>query len=399
MKQMNVKIAGSICGLALCVTSVMAEEVGKVYVNPALGYQFFDSDRGLDDTPTLSLGGEYVVTPKIGVEASYLRSNPDFDVGSGDLDLDQYTLDALYYLKSYNNWQPFLNTGIGHGQFDAGGSDADETQINLGLGSRYTFDSNWSARIQAKLVNSLDEEDWDSIVTAGISYAFGGESKTKPKPVLLDSDGDGVLDKDDRCMDTPAGASVNSTGCPLDSDGDGILDQNDLCMETPTDISVGSTGCALDSDDDGIFDYLDDCPHSSIGANIDNNGCEIVALKTETIKLAINFANNSVVVPESSMTEIGAVASFMQRNTATTAVIEGHTDNRGKPEYNRKLSQSRADAVMQILIDKYDIESNRVSAIGYGQENPIETNDTSAGRQANRRVVAEITHTGANKRF
>lgn len=396
MKQMNLKIAAGLCGLTFFIAPVTAEEAGKFYVNPALGYQFFDSNRGLDDTETLSIGGEYVLTPKFGVEASYLRSNPDIDVGSGDVDLDQYTLDALYYLKSYNNWQPFLNTGIGHGKFDANGGDADETQVNLGLGSRYSFDSNWSARLQAKLVNSLDEEDWDSIITAGISYAFGGESKPAPKPapVLLDSDGDGVLDRDDLCKGTAQGVSVDSTGCGLDSDGDGILDANDLCMETPPDIAVNSTGCALDSDDDGIFDYLDDCPNSTVGASVDNNGCEIVIPKTETIKLAINFANNSAVVPTSAMPEIKAVADFMLRNTATTVTIEGHTDNRGNEEYNRKLSQSRADAVMQILINNYDVAASRVSAMGYGQANPIATNDTAAGRQANRRVVAEITHTG-----
>ena len=70
--------------------------------------------------------------------------------------------------------------------------------------------------------------------------------------------------------------------------------------------------------------------------------------------------------------------------------VEGHTDNVGKAEVNKKLSQKRADAVKDYLIKK-GIEADRLSAIGYGSEQPIADNKTKEGRAQNRRVEFKIT--------
>ena len=78
----------------------------------------------------------------------------------------------------------------------------------------------------------------------------------------------------------------------------------------------------------------------------------------------------------------------MARHPEVSATIEGHTDSNASDSYNLKLSQRRVDAVKQILIDKFGIESSRLNAIGYGESRPIATNATAEGRQQNRRVVA-----------
>ena len=80
------------------------------------------------------------------------------------------------------------------------------------------------------------------------------------------------------------------------------------------------------------------------------------------------------------------MAQFLNANV----VIEGYSDSSGKASYNKVLSQHRADAVRDILIREYSIDASRVSAVGYGQENPIASNSTKEGRLANRRVMAEI---------
>lgn len=394
MAKMKITLLAAACCLPVVATAVKAESEGKFYINPAIGYQTFGEDRNLDNTMTTSIGGEYVISPRYGVEASYLRSNPDIDSGSGDTDVDLFTLDGLHYFKSYLNWQPFINAGLGHGEFDRS-SGEEETQVNLGLGSRYQFTENWSARLQGKFIHSLDEKELDTLLTVGISYAFGGKSNPAPVPppiLLKDGDKDGVLDENDSCLDTPEGIAVDNKGCGLDSDKDGVLDSNDLCMETAEGVEVDSTGCELDKDDDGVADYLDMCPNTDIGAKVNEKGCLLVP-KTETIKLAINFANNSAEVPASSLNEIQEVAEFMKRNGNTTVSIEGYTDSRGNAAYNITLSQKRADSVMKVLVDELDIPEERVTAVGYGAENPIADNATAAGRIENRRVVAEITHT------
>ena len=87
---------------------------------------------------------------------------------------------------------------------------------------------------------------------------------------------------------------------------------------------------------------------------------------------------------------IGKVAEFMKQYPTTTTVIEGHTDNRGKYEYNIKLSERRADSVRNYLVEKFGIESSRLSTKGYGYTKPVASNDTAEGRQRNRSIDAMI---------
>jgi len=83
----------------------------------------------------------------------------------------------------------------------------------------------------------------------------------------------------------------------------------------------------------------------------------------------------------------------MQKYPETQVTIEGHTDSRGSAEYNRNLSQQRADAIAGILKDRFGVPAARVTAIAYGESRPIDTNDTAEGRQRNRRVVGVVEAT------
>jgi hypothetical protein len=88
-----------------------------------------------------------------------------------------------------------------------------------------------------------------------------------------DSDGDGVLDGLDECNDTPPGAVVDLRGCATDQDGDGVVDGVDRCPDTPTGASVDALGCPSDADADGVPDGLDQCPDTAPGAQVDSTGC------------------------------------------------------------------------------------------------------------------------------
>jgi outer membrane protein OmpA-like peptidoglycan-associated protein len=87
---------------------------------------------------------------------------------------------------------------------------------------------------------------------------------------------------------------------------------------------------------------------------------------------------------------IGKLAEFMKQYPNTTTVIEGHTDNRGKYEYNIRLSERRAESVRSYLVEKFDIDPSRLTIKGYGYTKPVATNDTDEGRQRNRRIDAMI---------
>jgi outer membrane protein OmpA-like peptidoglycan-associated protein len=90
-----------------------------------------------------------------------------------------------------------------------------------------------------------------------------------------DSDGDGVVDGADKCPNTPKGAKVDASGCPTDSDGDGVPDGPDRCPNTPKGVKVDTSGCPVDSDGDGVVDGTDKCPNTPLGTKVDKDGCPV----------------------------------------------------------------------------------------------------------------------------
>lgn len=114
----------------------------------------------------------------------------------------------------------------------------------------------------------------------------------------------------------------------------------------------------------------------------------MVLTKTETMRLAITFDFNKAVIKEEYMGEVERAANFLKRYPGVHAVIEGHTDSVGSDAYNLKLSERRAEAVRNALIERYGISESRLTAEGFGKSKPIASNSTSEGRAENRRVVA-----------
>jgi outer membrane protein OmpA-like peptidoglycan-associated protein len=66
--------------------------------------------------------------------------------------------------------------------------------------------------------------------------------------------------------------------------------------------------------------------------------------------------------------------------------VEGHTDSIGDPKYNLWLSERRAEAVRQLLVDQHGVNPSQISAVGRGEESPVADNHTAEGRRLNRRV-------------
>jgi OOP family OmpA-OmpF porin len=113
--------------------------------------------------------------------------------------------------------------------------------------------------------------------------------------------------------------------------------------------------------------------------------------------LNIEFDTGKADIRAKYRDRLAGVANFMKQYPTTNAVIEGHTDDVGGAAYNLKLSQMRAESVMQYLIGNFGIEPSRLSAKGYGDTRRIDYNSTAAGRQHNRRVEAIVDCVTINK--
>jgi OOP family OmpA-OmpF porin len=363
---------------ASLATPALADRQETIYLNPFAGFQLFDDKRDLSETGTFGVGVEYRFLPRWSVEAVYSRADADRKYVAGESEFQELRIDGTYYFAGPDAaWNPYVSLGAGHAEFGVGdtisyttaGTDHEETRVNVGVGFRYNVSDSISIRGDLREFHGIDESTFDTMASLGLSWAFArtvAASKPAPAP-------------------EPAPAPA-----PADSDGDGVPDNRDQCPNTPAGVQVDSRGCPVDSDGDGVPDYRDECPNTPAGATVDERGCEGVTETIETIELSVQFPTNSSVIDATFDSEIRRVADFMAEYPETTVEIAGHSDSIGDAEYNRFLSQRRAEAVANRLTSVLGVDPDRVSAMGYGEAEPIASNDTAAGRAQNRRVEARI---------
>jgi len=133
-------------------------------------------------------------------------------------------------------------------------------------------------------------------------------------------------------------------------------------------------------------------PYDAVVANIgDEMVIELIPVKKGEVFIMRNmfFATNKTRILPVSEASLQELFGYLDRNPEIRIKIMGHTDSVGKDEANQILSEGRANAVRQDLIDR-GIAPDRIEAEGYGETRPIDTNDTDEGRQNNRRVEIEI---------
>jgi outer membrane protein OmpA-like peptidoglycan-associated protein len=251
-----------------------------------------------------------------------------------------------------------------------------------------------------------------------------------------DNDGDGVLDAaefvDGKWVNKDAKGNVDcrndpedvdgwedEDGCPdPDNDQDGIPDDKDQCKNEPEDIDNfnDTDGCPdPDNDNDKLCDPwveksknadkykktcsgVDKCPDQpeDMDGDRDEDGCPDLKAEFDGCSVKIRdkvfFKFNKWDIDPRSFELLDDVATVMNQVPEELHFrVEGHTDSKGSATYNRNLSQRRADAVKDYLVSK-GVKSGRLSASGFGEDRPIDTNRTSDGRARNRRVEFNVSN-------
>lgn len=354
--------------LLFAATATQAREVTGVTLYPHFGKTTFETDKlDLNSDNHWGLGVGYRFNGPWAIELVFQSVEPDLGNGlTGEADVDHWRVDALYHLAdnflSSEKLSPFFSFGYGNGDYDSAFFNEDETHINVGAGFKYQLSPRTSLRSDLKF---FGRDDLEFAWSLGLEFALGSTAGPAPAPIVEepregDADRDGVVDSRDACPGTPAGVSVDASGCPLDSDADGVYDDRDRCPETPR------------------------------GAKVDDEGCHKMLEKTVRITLNIEFDFDSSDARPEHTGEVSKVATFMRQYPDSSVVMEGHTDSRGREAYNQALSERRAKTIAELLVSDFDIEASRVSSRGHGESKPIATNDTDEGRQRNRRVVAVV---------
>jgi OmpA-OmpF porin, OOP family len=247
-----------------------------------------------------------------------------------------------------------------------------------------------------------------------------------------DRDGDGILDNVDQCPDVPEDTDgfADDDGCPdPDNDGDGLADAVDRCPNDPEDKDAfeDDDGCPdSDNDQDGLADAADKCPNDPEDKDAfeDDDGCPdpdndrdgfadavdkcinepgiapdgcprvythvTVTEKKIELKQTVFFDTNKATIKPVSFALLDDVALALADNPKIKVEIQGHTDSQGDDAFNLKLSQRRAESVLQYLAGK-GTSRDRMAPRGYGENVPIADNRTTDGRGQNRRVEFVIT--------
>lgn len=187
-----------------------------------------------------------------------------------------------------------------------------------------------------------------------------------------DADADGVPDIDDNCPATPAEQStpvgtlrvkVDECGCPKDP-------------------------CTCDDDADGVPDCRDRCPATPLGEWVDGEGCTLPLAETQQEELRIHFEFEKHDLPPASEPLLLAVRERLLAVPNLRVRFEGHADWKGPQTINQPLSERRAQACRDFVLQGTTLAPDRVEAVGYGELRPLADNRTEEGRAKNRRVTA-----------
>jgi OOP family OmpA-OmpF porin len=151
-----------------------------------------------------------------------------------------------------------------------------------------------------------------------------------------------------------------------------------------------------DSDGDGVPDFYDKCPNTPAGTKVDGSGCPLVENKQVVIvteadrKIVrdaiknLEFDFGKATIRAKSYPSLNRVARLLTEKNFSLR-LAGHTDNVGSNDANMRLSKDRAESIKSYLVSQ-GANASRIEATGYGETQPIASNKTAKGRQANRRV-------------
>jgi OmpA-OmpF porin, OOP family len=278
----------------------------------------------------------------------------------GEIKIKGVNLDLVGFIPFNDKFAVFGRAGAIHAEakdsFSGSGAvvvlDPDrrerDTNYKLGVGLQYNFTPSFAMRAEAERyrINDAVGNDGDiDLFSLGVLFGFGG----------------------------PAAQVAPSAPPPPDA------------VPEPTPPPPPPEP-PRDSDNDGVTDDIDKCPGTPRGVAVDAVGCP---LKGSVTLEGINFEYNSASLTAESRTILGELAANLKKYPRLRIELQGHTDSVGGDAYNRALSQRRADSVRQYLIE-HGVAADRLTARGYGEAQPVDRNDTDAGRARNRRVVMDV---------
>jgi OmpA-OmpF porin, OOP family len=448
--------------LSLSSVAHAGERAGAFSISPFIGGYQFDHDQDLRRNRLvygLRLGYDWTDSFATELVGDYVRA--EVFPGTTDISVWSYRLDMLYNFMPRSTVVPYLAAGIGGIQIEypkSLGGDLSEATTNVGAGIKFFMTESVALRLDGRYLWDFSNDNyrhrnydnWE--YSAGLSFLFGGRkaaaaAQAAPEPQPAAQPAQPAQPAEAPLAPVPAaeptpGHYKYCVTLPIEFD----IDQAVIRPQYRDQVArVGnfmkkypSTTAVIEGHTDNVGTYNHNMELSQTRADsvvnnlVENYGIDRSRLSAKgfgftrpvadnstdagrqknrrieaiidcafdvqqiqppeklCMSLVLDFDSGKADVKPQYRDEIAKVADYMKQYPSTTAVIEGHTDNTGTPENNMKLSQQRAENVVNYLVDKFGIDRARLSAKGYGSTRRISYNNTPEGRQLNRRISAVI---------
>ena len=390
-----------------------------------------DDPEGLSPKTAVAFGGHLALNfnrwVSIEAQALMMPTHSRFSDADGGtrLTVFGYRGNLVVHLVPTGPFRPFVFVGYG-GMSSISNNDSavrsdDDSELHAGLGAKIALGDHMGIRLDGRIMvppavfgksvpvgheTGYEGPDFEALGSLFVNFGevervnrtvVKKEVIVQAPPANPDPDGDGIAGAADKCPDVAEDKDgfEDEDGCPdPDNDKDGIPDAQDKCPNQPETVNGidDEDGCPeTDPDGDGILGSRDKCPDEPETKNgyKDDDGCpdevpQAVKKFTGVIE-GINFKTGQATILPGSYPILDRAVAVLKEYPDIRIEISGHTDSRGKADYNRDLSQRRADAVKVYFIGK-GIETSRLTTVGYGMDRPIADNGTESGRSKNRRT-------------
>jgi outer membrane protein OmpA-like peptidoglycan-associated protein len=350
----NWKIAAAVLASLAPLAATAADDTGHWYLTPEIGRINTDDRRGVAPTDWL-YGAKFgrhlsdVFSAELALSGTDLRGRT-----VDNLSLYGGMVDLLATANRGGAFAPYALVGVGViDNQQRGGPDRTDfaTEAGVGILTRLWRSDNGantlSLRPEYKLRwddNTFGRKMRDEIITVGLQFSFGAPTEAPVARTL-------PAEPEPPAAPPPPPPPPPP---PADSDGDGVIDPQDACPGTPAGVAVDEKGCP-----------------------------RIGAITLE----GVGFETNSNRLTADSRAVLDKVGADLKKYSGLRVELQGHTDSTGADAYNQRLSQQRAEAVRDYLIQSAAVPPQQLVAKGYGETQPVASNTTVEGRSVNRRVV------------
>lgn len=401
----------AVIAVLLAATAAQAQDLfDQAPWSASLGLSFhnFEGDQEVQDAVGLMLKLGYDHNPRITSELDLhiMPSVEATDFGEEQEARSNLTDDtsgirggynALLHLRNVDDLRvdPFLMAGIGLQYWSDSLKNGGSTQVTFtgGGGLFYHFNDAWAVRGDVQGFVTGDNTEFNLVWSVAGNYRWGTyvASDYAVSGGDIDSDGDGLLDSQEPIHGTdPFNPDTDGDGL---NDGPEVLEYNTDPLNPDTDMDALKDGAEVYTYRTNPLDRDTDKGGVTDGHEVIEDGTNPLdpADDLELYTLNIEFDYNKSILRSQYFKDLDVIVKVLQRDAGATARVEGHADQRksSKRDYNIKLSERRAKAVVDYLVN-LGIQRSRLSFKGYGFDRPVAPNDTEANMQKNRRTEVYI---------